>query len=117
MYNIYRIIGEICGATVKEYKLKEENGFQIDLKEMESLITDKTKMIVICSPSNPIGSVLTDENLEGLGELVKDKDLIICSDEMYERLTYDGVQASSPAKFDTMRDKTIIINGFSRHSL
>ena len=114
MYNIYRIIGEICGATVKEYKLKEENGFQIDLKEMESLITDKTKMIVICSPSNPIGSVLTDENLEGLGELVKDKDLIICSDEMYERLTYDGVQASSPAKFDTMRDKTIIINGFSK---
>ena len=114
MYNIYRIIGEICGATVKEYKLKEENGFQIDLKEMESLITDKTKMIVICSPSNPIGSVLTDENLEGLGELVKDKDLIICSDEIYERLVYDGVKAVSPALIPSLREKTIIINGFSK---
>ena len=114
MYNIYRIIGEICGATVKQYSLKEENQFQIDLKEMENLITDKTKMIVICSPSNPIGSVLTDENLKGLGELVKDKDLLICSDEMYATLVYDGVKASSPAKFDTMRDKTIIINGFSK---
>ena len=114
MYNIYRIIAEICGAAVKEYKLKEENEFQIDLKEMERLITDKTKMIVICSPSNPIGSVLTEENLRGLGELVKDKDLLICSDEIYDRLVYDGVEAVSPAKFDTMRDKTIIINGFSK---
>ena len=114
MYNIYRIIAEICGAAVKEYKLKEENEFQIDLKEMESLITDKTKMIVICSPSNPIGSVLTEENLRGLGELVKNKDLLICSDEIYDRLVYDGVEAVSPAKFDTMRDKTIIINGFSK---
>ncbi len=114
MYNIYRIIAEICGAAVKEYKLKEENEFQIDLKEMESLITDKTKMIVICSPSNPIGSVLAEENLRGLGELVKNKDLLICSDEIYDRLVYDGVEAVSPAKFDTMRDKTIIINGFSK---
>lgn len=114
MYNIYRIIAEICGAIVKEYKLKEENNFQIDLKEMESLITGKTKMIVINSPSNPIGSVLTEENLKGLGEIVKDKDILICSDEMYERLVYDGAEAVSPAKFDTMREKTIIINGYSK---
>ena len=114
MYNIYKIIGKICGATVKEYKLKEENEFQIDLDEMKSLITDKTKMIVICSPSNPIGSILTEENLRGLGELIKDKDIFVCSDEMYERLTYDGEKALSPAAFDTMRDKTIIINGFSK---
>lgn len=114
MYNIYKVIGKICGATIKEYSLKEENNFQIDVEELAGLITDKTKMIVICSPSNPVGGVLTAENLEAVGELVKDKDIFICSDEIYERLTYDGVKPVSPAAFDTMRDKTIIINGFSK---
>ena len=114
MYNIYEKIAEICGAVVKTYALKEENDFQIDLAELEKLITPKTKMMVICSPNNPIGGVLTRENLEGVAKIMENKDIIICSDEMYERLTYDGVQASSPAKFDTMRDKTIIINGFSK---
>lgn len=114
MYNIYRIIGEICGATVKQYSLKEKNQFQIDIDELKGLITDKTKMIVICSPANPIGSVLTKENLEAVADLVKDKDLLICSDEVYERYTYDGVQAVSPASIPSIKEKTIVINGFSK---
>ena len=114
MYNIYEKIAEICGAAVKTYALKEENDFQIDLAELEKLITPKTKMMVICSPNNPIGGILTKETLEGVADVVKDKNLLICSDEIYDRLVYDGVEAVSPAKFDTMRDKTIIINGFSK---
>ena len=114
MYNIYKIIGQICGATVKEYALKEENDFQIDTKELAGLITDKTKMIVICSPSNPVGGVLTKENLQAVADIVGDKDIFICSDEIYERLTYDGVEPVSPASIPSLREKTIIINGFSK---
>ncbi len=114
MYNIYKIIGQICGATVKEYALKEENDFQIDTKELAGLITDKTKMIVICSPSNPVGGVLTKENLQAVADIVGDKDIFICSDEIYERLTYDGVEPVSPTSIPSLREKTIIINGFSK---
>ena len=71
-------------------------------------------MIVICSPNNPIGGVLTKENLEGVAEIVADKDILICSDEIYERLVYDGTKAVSPASIPSLRDKTIIINGFSK---
>ncbi len=114
MYGIYKNITTICGGTPVAYSLKEENDFQIDLEQMKNLITDKTKMIVLCSPNNPIGGVLTKENLEGLSRLVEDKDLIICSDEIYERLTYDGFEPVSPASIPSLRDKTIIINGFSK---
>ena len=114
MYNIYDNIGKICGANIKHYSLKEENEFQIDIEELRSLVTDKTKMIVICSPNNPIGGILTKETLEGVADVVKDKNLLICSDEIYERLTFDGETAPSPALIPSLRDKTIIINGFSK---
>lgn len=114
MYNIYDNIATICGAVVKKYALKEKNDFQIDLDEMAGLITEKTKMIVICSPSNPLGNVLSRENLEGVAKLVEGKDLLIVSDEIYERLTYDGVTAVSPASIPSLKEKTIIINGFSK---
>ena len=114
MYNIYKIIGKICGATVKEYRLLEENEFQIDMDELAGLITDKTKMIVLCSPSNPLGAIQSKETLEGLGKLVGGKDIIICSDEIYEQLVYDGAKAISPATIPELREQTIIINGFSK---
>ena len=114
MYDIYKKVAGICEAKVKEYSLKEENEFQIDLKELKSLITDKTKMIVICSPNNPIGGVLTKENLEGVAELLEGKDILIVSDEVYERYVYDGMKAVSPATIPSIREKTIIINAFSK---
>ena len=114
MYNIYKLSAGICGAVFKEYSLREEADYQIDLAQMKALITDKTKMIVLCSPSNPTGGVLTKQNLEGLAELVGDRDIIILSDEIYEQLTYDGVKAVSPASIPSLKEKTIIINGFSK---
>ena len=114
MYNIYENITKIFGGVVKKYALKEENGFQIDLEEMKTLVTDKTKLIVICSPSNPLGSILSKENLEGLAEIIKDRDMLVVSDEIYERLVYDGENVVSPASIPSLYDKTIIINGFSK---
>lgn len=114
LYNIYYNIAGICGAKIRQYSLKEENNFQIDLDEMKRLITDKTKMIVVCSPNNPIGGVLTRENIEGMAKLIEDKDIIVASDEVYERLTYDGVKAVSPASIPSLKGKTIVINSFSK---
>ncbi len=114
MYNIYENISHICGAVVKKYALKEKNRFQIDLDELAGLITEKTRMIVVCSPSNPLGSVLTRENLEGMAKLVAGRDIFVVSDEIYERLTYGGVEAVSPAVIPSIREQTVIINGFSK---
>lgn len=114
MYNIYEHITSVCGGVKKKYSLKESNNFQIDLDEMAGLITEKTKMIVLCSPSNPLGSVLTKETIEGVAKLVEEKDILIVSDEIYERLTYDDTEAVSPASVPSIKDKTIIINGFSK---
>lgn len=114
VYNIYEMIPYTCGATVKKYKLLEKNGFQIDVDELEGLITEKTKLIAIVSPSNPIGAVQTKETLEKVADLIKDKNIMIVSDEIYERLTYDGVKAVSPASLPGMKDKVFVINGFSK---
>lgn len=115
VYNIYKMIPYIAGATVKEYVLREENNFQMDIEEIRGLITEKTKMIVIVSPSNPIGSIQTRETLEALGELLKGNDrIVVVSDEIYERLVYDGAQAVSTAAIPSLYDRTIVINGFSK---
>ena len=112
-YNIYSTIPLIAGATVKTYELLEENNFQIDLEQMKSLITDKTKMIVLLTPNNPIGSILEKDNLEGLAEILKDTDIIVLCDEVYERLTY-GEPAVSFGSLPGMKERTITMNGFSK---
>ena len=114
-YNSYLTIPNVAGAIVKKYSLKEENNFQIDIKELEGLITEKTKILVLISPNNPIGSILTEETLKKVAELVKDKNIIIVADEIYEQLTYDGKRAVSFASLPGMKDKTILMNGFSKY--
>lgn len=115
VYNIYKMIPYIAGATVKEYTLREENSFQMDMDEIAGLITDKTKMLVVVSPSNPIGSIQTRETLEKLGALLEGNDrIVVVSDEIYERLVYDGAEAVSTAAIPSLYDRTIVINGFSK---
>ena len=100
---------------MKFYDLKEENEFQIDPEQMKELITDKTKMMVIISPNNPIGSILRRKSLEAIANLLSGKDIIVLSDEIYEQLNYDGVRPMSTASFPGMREKTITMNGFSKY--
>ena len=114
VYNIYEMIPYTCGATVKKYKLLEKNNFQIDINELEKLITEKTKLIAIVSPSNPIGAVQTKETLQKVADLIKEKNIMIVSDEIYERLTYDGIKVVSPASLPDMKNKVFVINGFSK---
>ncbi len=114
VYNIYEMIPYTCEAVVKRYKLLEKNDFQIDIDELAGLITEKTKFIAIVSPSNPLGAIQSRETLEKVAELIRDRPIMIISDEIYERLTYDGVKAVSPAALPGMKDKVFVVNGFSK---
>ena len=114
-YNSYTTIPNVAGAVMKRYNLLEENDFQIDIEEFAGLITDKTKMVVFISPNNPIGSVLRKDTIEALAGLLKDKDILVLSDEIYEKLHYDGEKPVSIAAYPGMKEKTIVLNGFSKY--
>lgn len=115
VYLSYADIPKIAQATVKRYKLLEENDYQIDIEEVESLITDRTKMMVIVSPSNPTGGVLTRDNLEEVSRLAAKHDLLVLSDEIYEKLVYDESRPHiSIASFPGMKERTLLLNGLSK---
>lgn len=115
VYLTYNEIPKVAGAVVKNYRLLEENNFQVDIEEIKSLITEKTKMIVIVSPSNPTGGILSEKNLEDISRIAIENDLLVLSDEIYERLTYsESNRCVSIASFPNMKERTIILNGLSK---
>ncbi len=110
----YIHVPRFFGGVPVSYGLREENGYQIDLAEVERLITEKTKMLVINTPGNPTGTVQSRETLEGLAEIAKRHDLIVVSDEIYEKLIYGGEKHVSIASLPGMKERTITLNGFSK---
>lgn len=115
VYLTYTTIPGIAGATVKTYSLLEENDFQPDMNQLRNLVTDKTKMIAMVSPGNPTGSIFTRESLEAIAELAREKNLLVVSDEIYERLTYgEKDEVVSIASLPGMKERTILLNGLSK---
>lgn len=110
----YLNVPKLLGAVPVTYGLLEENDYQIDLEEIRSKITDKTKAIVIISPNNPTGGVLSREMLEELANIVKEHDITVISDEVYERLLYDGEKHVSIGSLPGMKERTVTLNGFSK---
>lgn len=110
----YIHVPHFFGTVPVSYSLKEENDYQIDLDEIESLITPKTKMLVINTPGNPTGVVQSQATLEKLADIAKKHDLIVVSDEIYEKLVYDGAKHVSIAALPGMKERTITLNGFSK---
>lgn len=110
----YIHVPHFFGAVPVSYKLKEENDYQIDLNEIEGLITPKTRMLVINTPGNPTGVVQSRETLEKLADIAKKHNLIVVSDEIYEKLVYDGAKHVSIAALPGMKERTITLNGFSK---
>ena len=86
----------------------------MQIEDIEKLISPKTKMIIVNSPNNPTGSVLSRESLEKIARIAKDNDLIVLSDEIYEKLLYDDSKHTSIASLPEMAMRTIIINGVSK---
>ena len=110
----YIHVPHFFGAVPVSYALKEENDYQIDLDQIESLITPKTKMLVINTPGNPTGVVQSMETLEKLAEIAKKHNLIVVSDEIYEKLVYGEARHISIASLPGMKERTITLNGFSK---
>lgn len=94
-------------------ELKAENEFKLTVKDMEDVVTDKTKILVLPFPNNPTGSIMTREDLEPVAKFVEEHDLYVISDEIYSELSYKGEHVSI-AGLPGMRERTIVINGFSK---
>lgn len=110
----YLNVPKLLGAVPVSYHLLEENDFQIDMDEIRSQITDKTKAIVIVTPNNPTGGVLTEKTLKELAEISVEHDIMVLADEVYERLLYDDAKHVSIASLPGMKERTITLNGFSK---
>lgn len=110
----YLNVPKLLGAVPVTYSLTEEHNYQIDLDELRSKVTKKTKALVIVTPNNPTGGVLNRKTLEGLAELAVEKDLLVIADEIYERLIYDGEKHISIASLPGMKERTFTMNGFSK---
>ncbi|MBQ9069735.1 MAG: pyridoxal phosphate-dependent aminotransferase [Clostridia bacterium] len=105
---------DMVNGKVVYAKVDESNEFKMTADVIEPLITDKTKLIIINSPSNPTGGVLDFEDLKKIAELVKKYKLFIISDEPYERLVYDGFEQKSLASIEGLDDYVLTINSFSK---
>jgi len=103
-----------CGGTVVEIMTDDESGFKITPEQLKAALTPKTKMLILTSPSNPTGAVYSREELIALGKVLEGTDVIVASDEMYEKLIYDGEFTSAAAVSEDMYQRTITINGLSK---
>lgn len=109
----YQSVIRYAGGIPVPVSLTEDKKFRLDVAELKSKITPKTKLLILNSPSNPTGSFLTEEDLKEIAEAIRDKDIFVLSDEIYSRMVYEGA-AKSIASFPGMKDKTIILDGFSK---
>ena len=103
----------MTGADVVTIPLQEKNEFKLTPDEFLEAITDKTKVLVLAFPNNPTGAIMTREDLEPIAKICLEKDIYVISDEIYSELTYQGSHTSI-AQFPGMRERTIVINGFSK---
>ena len=113
-YPIYESLTRFVGATPVPIPIRMDHEFRLDVDELESLVTPKTRMLVINSPANPTGGVLTRDDLERIAELANRHDLWILDDEIYARILYDGAEHVSIASLPGMAERTIVLDGFSK---
>ena len=110
----YYSIIKMCNVVPVRVPLLESNKFRMNPKDIENSITEKTRMIIINSPQNPTGSVMTEEEIKMTYDIAKKYDLFVYSDEIYARMIYKDSVFSSPSIFDKCLERTIISNGFSK---
>lgn len=112
-YVSYEPITTLTGGVPVHIATKEENDFRVTAEEIKEAITDKTKVLILSYPNNPTGAVLRHEDLVEISEVLKDKNIIVISDEIYSELTY-SLKHESIANMPNMKERTILINGFSK---
>ncbi|MBR3686406.1 MAG: aminotransferase class I/II-fold pyridoxal phosphate-dependent enzyme [Clostridia bacterium] len=110
----YEPIVRLAGGTPVIIELKAENEFRLTADELRGAITDKTKLLVFPFPCNPTGAVMEKEDIEAIADVLRDTDICVLSDEIYSELTYGGKRHVSIASVEGMRERTVLINGFSK---
>ena len=113
-YVSYEPCARLAGANPVIIDLKSENEFRLTAEELENAITDKTKVLILPYPNNPTGAIMEKSDLEKIAKVIKEKDIFVMSDEIYSELTYSDTPHVSIASLDGMRDRTLLINGFSK---
>lgn len=110
----YDPICRLAGGNVIPIETKRENDFRLTAEELKAAITPKTKLLVLPFPNNPTGAIMRREHLEEIAEVLRGTDIMVLSDEIYAELTYGGERHVSIAEIDGMKERTIIVNGFSK---
>ncbi|UCD93980.1 MAG: pyridoxal phosphate-dependent aminotransferase [Candidatus Zixiibacteriota bacterium] len=112
-FPIYGSLINYVNAKAVPIPLREENDFRFDVKELKSLVTPRTKLLIINSPQNPTGGVLTHEDLQEIARIAVDNDLWVLADEIYSRIIYEA-DFESVTQFPGMQERTIILDGMSK---
>lgn len=112
-FPIYESMINFLGAKAVPIPLIEDRGFSFDMETFEKRLSNKTKMVILVSPANPTGGLFPPEDIARMAKLLRDRDVIVLSDEIYSRIIYDG-EPCSIASREGMLDKTIVLDGFSK---
>ena len=113
-FPIYESMLHYVGGRAVPIPLREDRDFSLDVNELASLISDRTRLIILNSPQNPTGGVLERRELEQIAEIIGDRNVMILSDEIYSRLLFDGGQHFSIMSVPGMQERTILLDGFSK---
>src|SRR5712691_11609549 len=112
-FPIYESMINYVGANAVPIRLREELDFRLDIDELAALINDRTKLIILNSPQNPTGGVLTKQDIRDIAEALGDRNIMVLSDEIYSRLIFEG-EHHSIMSVDGMKERTILLDGFSK---
>lgn len=110
----YGPLAALCGAKVVTIDMRAEDHFKLTPELLKNAITARTKLLVLPFPNNPTGSILEREELEALAAVLRETDIMVISDEIYSELTYTGRRHTSIAELPGMKERTILVNGFSK---
>lgn len=113
-YSAYCNIVALSGGKAVTVPVKPETGWSWDLQALEAAITPRTKMVIVVSPDNPTGAVVTRSTMEGIARLAEKYNFLVVSDELYEKYIYGGAEHFSFARLPGMQERTITVNGFSK---
>src|SRR5882757_9021454 len=112
-FPIYESMIDYVGARAVPIRLREEKDFSFDVDELASLISDRTRLIILNSPQNPTGGVLTKDDIDAISRAIGDRNIMVLSDEIYSQLIFEG-EHHSIMSIDGMQERTILLDGFSK---
>ena len=113
-YPVYESLVRFIEARPVPIRLREEKGFRMDLEELASLVTDRTRLLIVNTPQNPTGGVLTREDVEFISRLAIERDLLVLSDEIYSQIIYGDFEHTSLLAQPGMRERTVLLDGMSK---